>query len=157
MRISWLDVKLGIRMLVRHPALTVVAGLAMAFAIAAGAATFEAVQRLTSPTLPLPEGERIVGLNYWDARASTLVTPTAYDVLAWRDTLRTVENVGGFRLLQRNLRSEAATGEPIAVAQISAAAFRVTRVPASLGRGLDALAGAGPCASGPSRCKVLLY
>jgi putative ABC transport system permease protein len=136
MRISWLDVKLGIRMLVRYPALTVVAGLAMAFAIAAGAATFEAVQRVTNPTLPLPEGERIVGLNYWDGRASTLVTPTAYDVLAWRDRLRTVENVGGFRLLQRNLGSEAGTGEPIAVAQISAAAFRVTRVPASLGRGL---------------------
>ena len=33
---SWLDFKLGFRMLLRYPGLTVVAGVAIAFAIAAG-------------------------------------------------------------------------------------------------------------------------
>ena len=33
---SWLDWKLGVRMLVRHPALTIVGGLSLAAAIAIG-------------------------------------------------------------------------------------------------------------------------
>ena len=61
-----LDLKLGYRMLVRYPVLTLVGAPAMAFAIAAGAGTFEAVKRATRPDLPLPGGERIVGFNYWD-------------------------------------------------------------------------------------------
>ena len=42
-----LDLKLGYRMLVRYPVLTLIAAPAMALAIAAGAATFEAVNRVT--------------------------------------------------------------------------------------------------------------
>ena len=40
LRVSWLDFKLGFRMLVRYPGLTIVGGLAMAFAIWVGSATF---------------------------------------------------------------------------------------------------------------------
>ena len=43
--ISWLDFKLGLRMLVKHPGLTLVGGLAIAFGIGAGAASFEIVSR----------------------------------------------------------------------------------------------------------------
>jgi hypothetical protein len=66
---SWLmgwamELKLGARMLVRYPGLTVVGSLAMAFAVVVGAGVFEMVQRATNPTLPLPEADRIVGLAY---------------------------------------------------------------------------------------------
>lgn len=61
-----LDLKLGFRMLVKYPGLTVFGGLALAFAIGAGAGTFESINRVIDPTLPLPDGERIVGLSYWD-------------------------------------------------------------------------------------------
>ena len=36
---SWLDIKLGLRMLAKHPGLSVVGGLAMAVAVAIGAAS----------------------------------------------------------------------------------------------------------------------
>ena len=65
MGLSWLDFKLGFRMLSRYPMLTVVGSLAMAVAIAVGAGTFEVITRVTDPSLPLPDGDRIVGLNYW--------------------------------------------------------------------------------------------
>ena len=133
---SWLDFKLGIRMLVRYPVLTVVGGLAMAFALGTGVGTFEAIKRATDPALPLPDGERIVGLNYWDLAAYTREPATTYDFLLWREGLRTVQDVGGFRLLQRNLTVGQEAGEPEEVAEISAAAFRVTRVPPMLGRTL---------------------
>ena len=63
--LSWLDFKLGFRMLSRYPMLTVVGSLAMAVAIAVGAGTFEVIRRVTDPSLPFPDGDRIVGLNYW--------------------------------------------------------------------------------------------
>jgi hypothetical protein len=47
-----------------------------------------------------------------------------------------VQEIGGFRLFQRNLGAGEETGEPVEVAQISAAAFRVTRVPPLVGRTL---------------------
>ena len=52
-----MDLKLVFRMLVKYPGLTLVGGLAMAFAIAVGAAAFEAVDQVVSPTLPLDEGD----------------------------------------------------------------------------------------------------
>src|ERR687893_1151433 len=49
-----LDLKLGGRMLVKYPGLTVVGGLAMAFAIWAGAVVFQVMMLAFNPTLPLP-------------------------------------------------------------------------------------------------------
>ena len=44
--VSWLDLKLGVRMLVRYPGLTVVAVFAMSFTVLVGAATFEFITQL---------------------------------------------------------------------------------------------------------------
>ena len=49
-----LDLKLGGRMLVKYPGLTIVGGLAMAFAICVGAVIFEVLTLFVHPTLPLP-------------------------------------------------------------------------------------------------------
>jgi len=132
--LSWLDFKLGFRMLARYPMLTVVGGLAMAVAIAVGAGTFEVITRVTDPSLPLPGGDRIVALNYWHRAESGARPASPYDVLNWRERLRTVEDIGAFRLVQRNLIVGEQVGEPVDAAEISAAAFRVTRVPPLMGR-----------------------
>src|SRR3712207_511870 len=50
-----MELRLGVRMLVRYPGLTVVGGLAMAFAILVGSGVFEVVKRATDPVLPLPD------------------------------------------------------------------------------------------------------
>jgi hypothetical protein len=131
-----LDAKLGVRMLIRYPGLTIVCSLAMAFAIAVGAGTFELVGDMIHPTVPLPDGERIVGLSYWDRAGTDQEAPLAGDFLAWREELTTVEDLGGFRSAQRNLTGGEEAGEPVEVAQISAAGFRVARVPPLLGRAL---------------------
>ena len=76
MGLSWLDFKVGFRMLSRYPMLTVVGSLAMAVAIGVGAGTFEVITRVTNPSLPLPGGDRIVGLNYWDRAESGARPPS---------------------------------------------------------------------------------
>ena len=134
MGLSWLDFKLGIRMLSRYPMLTVVGSLAMAVAIAVGAGTFEVITRVIDPSLPLPGGDRIVGLNYWDKAESGARRASPHDVVAWREGLRTVEDVGGFRLVQRNLTVGDQVGEPVDAAEISATAFKVAGVPPLVGR-----------------------
>jgi predicted permease len=136
LRLSWLDFKLGFRMLARYPGLTIVGGLAMAFAIWLGASTFEIMTQAMAPTLPLAEGDRIVGLRLWDAEKSEREGRAMYDFLAWRGQLRSIDDLGAVRQGRRNLITSDGVGEPVDVAEVSASAFRVTRVPPLLGRAL---------------------
>src|SRR5689334_11308073 len=54
------DFKLGGRMLVKYPGLTIIGGLAMAFAIAVGTVVFQILSNLVAPSIPLPQGDRLV-------------------------------------------------------------------------------------------------
>lgn len=130
-----LDFKLGVRMLVRYPGLTVVGGAAMAFGIAVGVSGFEIQTQLINPALPLDEGRRIVGLRMWDTRLDRPAVHTADDFRAWRDQLHMVADVSAVALADRNLIVEGVS-EPINVAEITASGFRVARVPPWLGRTL---------------------
>jgi putative ABC transport system permease protein len=136
-RISWLDLKLGFRMLVKYPGLTLIGGLAIAFAVCVGVGTFEILSQLAYPTIPLPEGDRIVAVRNWDALANEAEPRALHDLEAWRAGLRTVEEVGEFRTVERNLVLGQGHGEPLEVAEISPVAFRLTRVPPLLGRPLQ--------------------
>src|SRR5687768_18107564 len=63
-----LDLKLGFRMLVKYPGLSMVGGLAMAFGIWFGAVTFQMFGILQSTSLPLSDGDRIVRIQNWDLK-----------------------------------------------------------------------------------------
>ncbi len=64
--VSWLDIKLGLRMLLKSPGLTLAGGAGIAVAIAVGAGFFTFAYAHFYPTIPLPEGDRLVGLENWD-------------------------------------------------------------------------------------------
>lgn len=136
-RFSLLDFKLGLRMLIRYPGLTVVGGLAMAFGIWVGALTFEVVREIVAPELPLQEGERIVGIRNVDVRAGRTTVPFLEDFATWRQEVGAVAELGAFRSVSRNLNVGGAIGEPVDVAAMSAAGFAVARVPPLLGRTLQ--------------------
>ena len=133
-RVSWLDVKLGGRMLVKYPGLTLVAGLAFAFAIAVGAAGFELISQVAAPTLPLPGGDRVVAIRAWDEAASDQEHRLAHEFTSWRGTLRTVAALGAHRSVQRNLVVPGGEVTPVTLAEISASAFQVAAVRPLLGR-----------------------
>lgn len=138
LRFSLLDLKLSCRMLVRYPGLTLVAGLAMAFGIWVGAGTFEVAMQVLRPDLRLPQGARIVGFLLSDTRTAGGAAITAGDLVVWRDRLESVEQVGGYRTIRRNLILGDEGGEPTTVAEMSAAGFSVARVAPLLGRPLIA-------------------
>jgi putative ABC transport system permease protein len=140
LRASALDFKLGFRMLAKYPGLTVVGGLAVAFGIATGAASFEVVRQLVRPDIPLAEGDRLVGVELWDAEAARPEGRALHDLAAWRGALRAVEELGAFRTVERNLITgeDGGRGEPVDAAEISASASGLARVAPLLGRSLVA-------------------
>ena len=135
MRFSWLDIKLGARMLGKYPGLTFVGTLGMAVVIAIGAGFF-AVTAAIFGGLPFDDGDRIVAIQNVDTRWREPERRIVHDFVAWRDELKSVEDLGAQRTVSRNLITAAGPGEPVPVAEISASAFRITRVPALLGRHL---------------------
>jgi predicted permease len=146
-RISWLDIKLGARMLVKYPGLTLVGGLAISFGITLGAAYFEVVNDFIRPTLPLAEGSRVVGVQNWDQSAAAPQNQSLHDFGVWREELDAVRNLGAFRTVERNLNFENGGAAPSTGAEMSASGFQLARVPALMGRSLqpsDEAAGAPP-------------
>lgn len=136
MRFSWLDLKLGGRMLVKYPVLTIVGGFSMAFAIWVGAGTFEAIRQLVFPVIPLPDANRIVVLQNWDASANRAERRATHDFVAWRGALHSVQDLGALRTVTRNLMITEGLAEPVFTAEASAAVFRALRVQPALGRTL---------------------
>jgi predicted permease len=134
--IPWIDLKLALRMLVRYPGLTVVAvlGMAVGITVAAAAFTFSATMRQVH--LGFDDGDRIVSLRLWDIRTNNRELRALHDFLVWRDELRSIEELGAFRSVARNLISPAGQPEIVTVAEISASGLAVPRVPPLLGRRL---------------------
>jgi predicted permease len=144
-----LDLKLGGRMLVKYPGLTVVGGLAMAFAICVGAVIFEVVTLLVYPTLPLAAGDRVVQIRNWDVAENGPDQRALHDFLVWRGALRSVTELGAWRDVTRNLIVAGGEARPVQVAEITASGFRIAEGTPLLGRVLvadDERAGASPVA-----------
>lgn len=134
--ISWIDVKLGVRMLFKSPGLTLVGGLAMALAIGIGAGTFSFGYAFMVPRLPLDEGHRIVALQNQDIRLHDPSRRSLHDFADWRQELRSVREVSAYRDVERNLIARDGAIEPVRLAEMSASGFRVARVAPALGRPL---------------------
>jgi len=80
-----LDVRLALRLLVRHIGLTVVGTVAMAFASWSAIVAFEFYTQMIRPSLPLNGGARIVGIVMVDTASAGERSPTLDDFVAWRD------------------------------------------------------------------------
>lgn len=91
---SWLDVKLGARMLIKYPGLTLVGVLGMSIAIGIGAGSFAFFYSYLYPTLPLDEGERVIGIVNWDAATNRSEDRSLHDFVTWREELRQSQTSG---------------------------------------------------------------
>jgi predicted permease len=145
--VSWLDWKLGARLLLKYPALTIIGGLSLAAAIAIGVVGIEVAGELLYKRLPFDEGSRVVRLETQDAAASRVEQRVLHDFAIWRRSLQTVTELAAARVSERNLLTGEGRVEALRVAEITASAFPLTRVPPMLGRPLqptDEMQGAAP-------------
>ncbi len=145
--VSWLDWKLGARLLLKYPALTIIGGLSLAAAIAIGVVGIEVAGELLYKRLPFDEGSRVVRLETQDTAASRVEPRVLHDFAIWRRSLKTVAELGAARVSERNVLTGEGRVESLRVAEITASAFPLTRVPPLLGRPLqpaDEMPGAEP-------------
>jgi putative ABC transport system permease protein len=141
-----LDLKLGGRMLVKYPGLTLIGGLAMAFGIWFGAVMFQMFGMITGGKLPLPDGDRIVRIENWDSKVLNEEDRALYDYQLWR-TARSITDIGAYRDAGANLVGADGTAKPEMAAEITASAFKIAPERPLLGRVLDVSdeqAGAAP-------------
>jgi putative ABC transport system permease protein len=136
LRVSWLDVSLGIRMMIKHPALTLVGGLGIAVGIAVSVGFFSVTRSMIYPELPLEDGDRIVALENRDVTIDNEERRSLHDFVLWRDELQSIDDLTAFQTVERNLITGDGAPELVHVARMSAAGFRIARVPPLLGRHL---------------------
>jgi putative ABC transport system permease protein len=139
------DFKLGLRMLLKYPGLTLAGGLALTIAIGVGAGWYQAWGNILSPTIPLPEGDRLVLVRTQNTLTSQPESRLAHDFLEWRRDLRTIAELGAYRTGISTLIVGSAAPRAVQSAEMTADAFRTARVAPVLGRGLqdaDAMPGA---------------
>jgi putative ABC transport system permease protein len=144
---SRIDFTLGARMLAKYPALSLIGGAGLAVGVAIGAGFFAFLYSFLYATLPVEGGERIVALENWDIDANSEMRRSMHDLVTWRREMTTVEEIGAFRTINRNVTFAGGSAEPVQVAQITAAGFSITRVTPVIGRAIvaaDESAGAAP-------------
>ena len=103
LRFSMLDLKLGGRMLVKHPGLTAVGTIAVAFAIAVGTTAFEVGKQVVFPTIPLPNGAAIVVLRNWHIQWNVTAGASRRDYARWKSDVKTVTDLGAIMVQDRNV------------------------------------------------------
>ena len=148
-RFSWLDFKLGIRMLLKYPWLAIVGGLGMAVAVAIGASFFGIIYSMMDPTVPLPHGERIVTVQLWNDSTRSPQRRILSDFFFWRSRITTMDEVGAYLPAFRNVVTPQGDPEPMPVAEITASGFRTAGIAPVRGRYLqdsDEAANAPPVA-----------
>jgi putative ABC transport system permease protein len=130
-RISWLDVKLGLRMFIKYPGLSLVSVIGMSVAIAIGAGYFTVLGTWLDSSLPLPEGERIVSIR--KIGGGGMDNASGAEFLQWREELKTIRDLGTFRDQRRNLAADGRI-DVVEVAAMTASGFRVARIAPVMGR-----------------------
>lgn len=133
-RFSWLDVKLGVRLLRKNPALSLVSVAGIGVAVAIGAIGFGVIDALMVSDLPLPGGDRLVTIENRGGGAGTHL----HDLAIWREDLASVSALGAYRYQVRNVVAGAGGVSPERVVEITASGFDVAGVSALMGRTLIA-------------------
>lgn len=146
---SWrLDVKLGIRLLIKYPGLALSGSIGIAVAVAIAVGGFSVVQRnFRASSLPFEGSDRIVSIELWDSLASRPEQRSLRDFHLWREGLKSIQEVSAYRTLTLNLTAPGVPPESVRVAAMNASGFGVVRVQPLLGRYLakdDESAGAQP-------------
>ena len=142
----WNDVRLAVRLLIRHRAFTLTGVAALALGIAANILVFTLVNGLLIRDLPFAAPERLVAFesrNTATSRASNVSYPDFHDL---QGTARSLTTLAAFREGAMALADDAGA-ERVSGAYISADTFRLIGVTPALGRDLraeDDRIGAGP-------------
>jgi len=133
--VSWLDVKLGVRMLGKEPLLTAVAILTLAIGIPSSLSPVH-VMGVFDSTFPVEDGKAVVGIRNWDVEADRPSFRPLHDFAIWREELTSFDAVAAARSDPWNVHSDDGRAAEIRGAEVTASAFALLRTPPLMGRTL---------------------
>jgi predicted permease len=135
-RFSWLDVKLALRMLVKHPLLSLSAVFALAVGIPVGIAPTHLARAVEAP-LPGDGENRVRAIRLWNPATSSVGVTGYEDFAFWQATLQSFSTMAAFRTSSYNVASEDGRAASVPGAELSPAAFSILRAAPLLGRALN--------------------
>jgi putative ABC transport system permease protein len=131
---SWLDVKLGMRMMRKYPGVS----LAIVFALAVGIPVSLVPNHLVNAAMgvspPFDDGDRVIGVTGVGQEVRTELRVGDYERL--RARLTTLSSLGAAIRLEVNVVSGDGWSEGERAALMTSSLFTLTRVPPMMGRGL---------------------
>lgn len=136
LRFSWIDVKLGARMLWKHPGLTLVAGFALAVGIPVGLAPMHFAEVVEAP-LPEDPENRIRSIRAWDPATQSLGSIRYDDYRHWQENPGGFAALGAYRSGTFGVAEASEPARPVYGARLTASVFDMLRTPPLLGRVLD--------------------
>lgn len=133
---SWLDLKLGGRMLVKSPLLTVTGCIAIATAIGVNAGFNEFMGDLMAGQGRGEADGDLVRLSNFDTESGARDPRVLEDLGRWRTELQSVEEIGAAVSLDMGLVAPSGRPFPVNVAEMSASGFRIADMVPEMGRPL---------------------
>jgi len=138
LRFSWLDVKLGLRMVVRHPLLSVAAIFALAVGIPVGLAPTHVATALEAP-LPGDPEHRIRAIRQWDPVATRVQSSEFEEFEFYSRQLTSFAALAAFRTGSYGVAADDGRAAPVAGAEITSAGFSLLGAAPHLGRTINAV------------------
>ena len=132
-RFSWLDLKVGVRLLRKHPVLNLAAIFALAVGIPVGLAPSHLARSLEAP-LPGDTNNRVRAIRYWDPLPSSIAPTWDADVAAWAPALKSFSSLGAFRTSRVNVGATDGRETPAAAARVTDAVFPMLGARPIMGR-----------------------
>ncbi|MBZ5499447.1 MAG: ABC transporter permease [Acidobacteriia bacterium] len=133
------DIRYGMRMLIKHPTLTITAILTFGLGIGISTMVFSIVNGAFFKGLPFEDSEKIVALaNTNPSRNLRNVPVSVHDFSIWQQRQTVFETMGAWSMEAVNLVSSGAQPERVAAGQMTAGAFDTLRVKPILGRTFNA-------------------
>ena len=135
MRSFYRDTIFGLRILFKHPALSLISILTFGLGIGLTATVFSVVNGAFFKGLPFEESDRLVVLwNTNAARNELDMAVNVHDYVAFRERQTTFEDIGCFIVEPMALSSDQARPERFTGARISTNTFDILRIKPALGR-----------------------
>ena len=136
-RFSWIDVKIGFRLLRKHPVLNVAAVFALAIGIPVGLAPSHVARALEAP-LPGDTDNRIRAIRFWDPLPSAVAPTWDSEFTFWAQTLRSFSSLGAVRTSSYNVASSGGQAAPATGAQVTGSVLQMLNARPMLGRVFNA-------------------
>jgi putative ABC transport system permease protein len=133
----WQDIRFGIRMLLKHPTLSISAILTFSLGIGLTTTVFSVVNGALYKGLPFEEADRIVSLYNSNPSLNIRRRPmSVHDFVIWQERQKVFENLGAWGIVPVNLSWGEGRAERYTAGTLTAGAFQALRVQPILGRGI---------------------